>query len=165
MGIDVSHLDSHMGTMQIDSAYHLAYVRLAAELGVPVRMADREALCAAGLDAVVTEAGRLGVVSPDFLILGGPPEPSRTAEHWESVLRRLRPGVTEIYVHAGRPGAEGEALTGRWAQRVADHDFFSSNRFRALLSELDIRSTGYRALREVQRGQRTWGPSSSPSSS
>ena len=40
-GIDVTHLDSHMGTLQLDVKYHELYVRLAAEYRLPIRMASR----------------------------------------------------------------------------------------------------------------------------
>src|SRR2546423_1183455 len=41
-GIDVTHLDSHMGTLQLDPRYLKMYLQLATEFNVPVRMASQE---------------------------------------------------------------------------------------------------------------------------
>ena len=38
-----------------------------------------------------------------------------------------------------------------WAQRVADHQYFSAPETEALLHELGIVRIGYRALRDLQR--------------
>src|SRR5512140_1425558 len=45
-GIDVSHLDSHMGTLQLQPDYLKVYLQLAAEFNLPVRMASQETLAA-----------------------------------------------------------------------------------------------------------------------
>ena len=37
-GVDVSHLDSHMGTLQLEPRYLQVYLQLALELDVPLRM-------------------------------------------------------------------------------------------------------------------------------
>src|SRR5713226_4590491 len=43
-GIDVTHLDSHMGTLQLNPQYIEIYLQLAAEFNLPVRMASQETL-------------------------------------------------------------------------------------------------------------------------
>jgi len=45
-GIDVTHLDSHMGTMQFNEAYFQIYRRLAKEFDLPLRMGSQELLAA-----------------------------------------------------------------------------------------------------------------------
>ena len=37
-GVDVTHLDSHMGALQLDPRYHEVYVKLAKEFNLPLRM-------------------------------------------------------------------------------------------------------------------------------
>ena len=61
-GVDVTHIDSHMGTFQYNPAYMDAYVQLAEEFNLPLRMASqatmekngaptlREKFAAKGLD-------------------------------------------------------------------------------------------------------------------
>lgn len=150
-GVDVTHLDSHMGTLQLDVRYHTLYVRLAAEFGLPIRMAGRTGLADIGMGAVVELADRLGVLAPDHFHYGGPPEPTQTAAYWTGVFRGLRPGVTELYVHAAHPDPELRAMTEGWAQRAADFEFFTRSDTPALLVELGITRIGYRELRAAQR--------------
>jgi len=150
-GIDVVHLDSHMGTVQLDVNYHDLYVRLAAEYRLPIRMASRAGMRDLGMGQIVELADRLGVLSPDHFWYGGPPAPEATAAYWTNLLRTLKPGVTELYIHAAVDAPEMRALTDTWKQRVADFEYFTAASTRALLDELGIVRIGYRPLRELQR--------------
>jgi len=151
-GIDVTHLDSHMGTVQLDARYHELYVRLAADYRLPIRMAPRAMLRTMGMDQVLALADRAGVLAPDYFWYGGPPNPEATSEYWTGRLRDLPAGVNEIYVHAAIDTPEARAMMpAAWAQRVADTAFFQAASTRALVRELGIALIGYRAVRDAQR--------------
>jgi predicted glycoside hydrolase/deacetylase ChbG (UPF0249 family) len=150
-GIDVTHLDSHMGTVQLRPEHHELYLRLAAEYRLPVRMAGRRMLQAMNMEQIIATADGLGVLYPDHFWFGGPPEPGVTAAYWTEMLRNLMPGVTEIYIHPAVDDAELRGMTASAAQREADYRFFASASTRALLDELGIERVGYRAIRELQR--------------
>jgi hypothetical protein len=47
-GIDVTHLDSHMGVLQYNDAYFQVYRRLAKEFDLPLRMGSQETLAPLG---------------------------------------------------------------------------------------------------------------------
>ena len=47
-GIDVTHLDSHMGALQFDDAYLQVYRALANEFELPIRMGSQATLAAFG---------------------------------------------------------------------------------------------------------------------
>ncbi len=150
-GIDVTHLDSHMGTVQLDPRYHELYVRIAADYKLPIRRMARGSLIDMGMERVVQLADKLGVLSPDKLWVGGPSSPAETEAYWSDFLRHLSPGVTEIFIHAGIDTPEGHAITPAWRQRVSDHQFFLADSTRRLLDDLNIQRVGYRALRDRQR--------------
>jgi predicted glycoside hydrolase/deacetylase ChbG (UPF0249 family) len=150
-GIDVTHLDSHMGTVQLDVNYHDLYVRLAAEYRLPIRMANRSFMRDMGMGQIAELADRLGVLSPDHFWYGGPPAPQETAAYWTNVLRQLKPGVSELYIHAAVDAPEMRALGDTWAQRAADFTFFTAPSTRALIRDLGITLIGYRPIRELQR--------------
>jgi len=150
-GVDVTHLDSHMGTMQLQPRYHELYLRLAAEYRVPLRMASARLLPRMGLPDIHAMASSLGVLAPDELHFAGPPEPAATAEYWNALFDKLRPGVSEVIVHAGHDHPELRACCPAWEQRVVDHDFFTSAATQDRLRSLGIVPIGYRALREAQR--------------
>jgi len=150
-GIDVTHLDSHMGTMQLDLRYHSLYVQLAAEYRLPIRMVSRTALRGMGMESVIDLADRLGVMAPDHFWYGGPAAVDETPAYWEQMLRNLKPGVTELYIHAAVDAPEMRAISDAWTQRDADFRFFTAPATRALLRDLGIQPVGYRALRDLQR--------------
>jgi predicted glycoside hydrolase/deacetylase ChbG (UPF0249 family) len=150
-GIDVTHLDSHMGTLQLDVNYHELYVRLAAEYRLPIRMASRSSMHAMGMGEVLEQADRTGVFTPDHLWIGGPPQPEDTAAYWTALFHSLQPGLNELYVHAAVDEPEMRAISDAWAQRAADYRFFSAPSTRALLRDLGIHLSGYRVVRERQR--------------
>lgn len=150
-GVDVTHLDAHMGALHLDRRYHDVYVRLAAEYRLPIRMLGRTRMIESGMEDFLAEADRLGVLAPDHLHYGGPPSLGETESYWTRVLRQLPPGVTEIYVHPADPDAELQAMPERRAQGAADHAFFTGATARAVLDECRVTRVGYRSIRDLQR--------------
>lgn len=154
-GIDVSHLDSHMGTVQLDVNYHALYVRLAAEYRLPIRMARRSWMTLMGMGEIVAQADSLGVLAPDHFWIGGPGSPEDTVWYWTELLKNLPAGVNEIYVHAAVDDPEMRAISDSWRQRTADFEFFTAPATRALIRDLGITLIGYRELRDLQRDLRS----------
>ena len=154
-GIDVTHLDSHMGSVQLDVNYHDLYIRLAAEYRLPIRMANRSFMRDMGMGQIAMLADTLGVLSPDHFWYGGPPAPPDTAAYWTNVLRHLKPGVSELYVHAAVDEPEMRAIGDTWTQRAADFAFFTAPSTGALIRDLGITLIGYRPIRELQRRLQT----------
>jgi predicted glycoside hydrolase/deacetylase ChbG (UPF0249 family) len=102
-GVDITHLDNHMGTLQANARLFPIYVKLAKEYQLPLRMAG------AGADARLGFAGRAqcaraAILHPDhFSFQWG----TETAKIFDTYLAAPRPGVTEIILH---PVADGEEL-------------------------------------------------------
>lgn len=150
-GIDVTHLDSHMGTMQLEARYHDLYLRLASDYRLPVRMVSRRMLAHLGMPEIGEQADRLGILAPDHFWVDGPPSPAETADYWTRLLRDLLPGVTEIYIHAAIDTPEMRAITDSWAQRQADFELFQSQATHRLLADCGVELIGYRQIRDLQR--------------
>ncbi len=154
-GIDVTHLDSHMGTLQYDLRYHAVYVKLALEFDLPLRTASQETLEALGAGQLRSELARAGILCPDYLIHGGRERGEAVGDYWRRMLRGLRPGVTELYIHAAAEGEELRKITGSWRDRVAEYELFTRDpEIRALLESQGVRRIGYRPIRELQRQER-----------
>jgi hypothetical protein len=84
--------------------------------------------------------------------------PEGVKAEWMKRLSELKPGVTEIFIHAGHPSEELKAITGSWAVRSAEFDTFTTDpEIRALLERQGIRRIGYRAIRDLQRKLRAAG--------
>jgi hypothetical protein len=72
--------------------------------------------------------------------------------YWRRMLDGLRPGVTELYIHAALPGEEMQAVTNSWKDRAAEYELFTNDAsIRALLERKGVKRIGYRALRDLQR--------------
>lgn len=157
-GIDITHLDSHMGALQYDIRYHVAYQRLASEFDLPLRMASQETLASFGAGQLRAELAREGILCPDYLVHGGRKPGETVGDYWRRMLRGLRPGVTELYIHAAVDGEELRQITNSWRERVAEYELFTRDaEMRALLEELGVRRIGYRAIRDLQRKERVSG--------
>ena len=154
-GIDVTHLDSHMGTLQYDDRYFQVYRRLAKEFDLPLRMGSQEVLAAGGGGHQRGQLDTDGVVYPDYLIHGGRASGESMRDYWKRMLKDLKPGVTELYIHASLAGEEIKHITNSWQDRVTEHELFTKDpEIRQILESQNVKRIGYRALRDLQRKAR-----------
>ncbi len=148
-GFDVSHLDSHMGTLQLRPEFFDVYLDLAVEFGLPVRLSGASSERSIGFPFRQLAADE-GVLFPDhFVYVTGGVGSRRT---FERTIFELRPGVTELYAHPAIDSDELRALAPDWANRVDDHDLLVRDReFRALAERAGVVFVGYREIRDLQR--------------
>jgi predicted glycoside hydrolase/deacetylase ChbG (UPF0249 family) len=147
-GFDVSHLDSHMGTLQLRPEFFDVYLDLACDFGLPLRLsgASTERLIGFPFRRLAAEQG---VLFPDHFVTIRGVGSRRTIER---VVHELRPGVTEVYLHPAVDSAELRALAPDWSARVDDHDLVvRDGGLRTMLERGGVRLVGYRRLRELQR--------------
>jgi predicted glycoside hydrolase/deacetylase ChbG (UPF0249 family) len=89
-------------------------------------------------------------------------EPGVPAEKWAdfyvAALKNLKPGVTEFVIHPGFDDEELKAATreratwgAAWRQR--DYDFFTSEQFRQLLAQENIKLITWRELGRISAGK------------
>ncbi len=155
-GIDVTHLDSHMGALQLHPEYMKVYLALAIEFDLPVRMASQSTFARMGHPELRAQFAAKGIVFPDYFVydeLGN--EQGRVREFWMDVVRNLQPGVTELYIHASLPTDELKAITSSWSTRAEQFEVFTrSEEMKNLLAEQQVILIGYRPLRDLQRKER-----------
>src|ERR1700730_16816516 len=147
-GFDVSHLAAHMGTTQIKSAFFDVYLDLAVEFRLPLRLSgpDTESLIGFPFRALAAEEG---VVFPDdFVYVPG----VGSRQILLDAIPRLRPGVTEAYLHPAVGSPELEAMATDWEARVDDHKLLVHDRdLHHALEAAGVTLIGYRPLRDVMR--------------
>jgi chitin disaccharide deacetylase len=155
-GIDVTHIDSHMGGMQYDMRFHKRYEKLALEFDLPLRMGPQFFYAKMGYPNYRAKLVKEGLVFPDYLVLVEEPLPGESRKaFWMRVIRGLKPGVNELYIHASDLSPEASVTSNTWRERAADAEVFTSDSdMRNLLEELHIKRIGYRALRDLQRRER-----------
>lgn len=151
-GLDVTHIDSHMGAMQYSPVYHEAYLRIAKDYNIPCRVAGRELMRKFNAEYIVDMADEMGLIHPEFLNMDGPKDLEDTETHWKKVLSDLPVGkVSEIFIHCGQVTPEMTATTATAGQRTADTDWFSEPSTQAWIKEQGIELISYRELRYLQR--------------
>ncbi len=156
-GIDITHIDSHMGTMQYNPVYHKAYLEIAKEYDLPVRMGSPETYEKVGFPGIRKDAEALGLVFPDRLIHEEEPAPGESRKNfWLRMIRELKPGVTELYIHASVATDEAKAIAGSWKERATDYELFAKDPdIRKAIQDGGIIRIGYRPLRDLQRKERS----------
>jgi predicted glycoside hydrolase/deacetylase ChbG (UPF0249 family) len=147
-GFDVTHLDSHMGTLQLRPEFFDVYLDLAVEFSLPLRLSGRSTQELVGFP-FRDLADEEGVIAPDhFVYYSG--VGARSA--FETYFEGLRPGVTELYLHPATDHAELRALAPDWERRVDDHQLLTSEP--ELVERLEahgVQLISWRDLRELQR--------------
>ncbi len=147
-GVDVTHLDSHMGSNQIDPRFFAIYVELAVEYALPLRMVGPK------LD------GLLGFPGRDQATAAGLIFPDEFVSHWgrptDALLREALPtvgaGVTEVNVHPVLDGPELRGYDRAEAQiRVDDHAVTTDPAMAGFLDDQGFRRISFRPLRDLQR--------------
>jgi len=147
-GFDVSHLDSHMGTLQMRPEFFDVYLELAVEFRLPLRLsgASTERVIGFPFRRLAAEED---VVFPDNFV-HVPGVGSRRII--ERALFDMRPGVTEVYVHPAADSPELRALAPDWAARVDDHDAVTRDKaLLALAERAGVIFIGWRQLRDLMR--------------
>lgn len=156
-GMDLTHLDSHMGTLQLDPRYLEVYVRLGVEFKLPLRMASQATMTRFGFPDLRAQIAAKGIVfTDDFVYEELSQEKQDVRGFWLKILRQLKPGVTELYIHAGKPTDELKSITGSWPTRSAEFETFTTDaEVRQLVESEKIIRIGYRPLRELQRAAKS----------
>jgi predicted glycoside hydrolase/deacetylase ChbG (UPF0249 family) len=148
LGIQPTHLDSHMGTLYQNKALFEVFLRVARKNKLPVRIAK----------TWFTRADFLPVtLKPDDVyidrILDITPavEPNDWGKFYSDAIKNLEPGVTEVVIHLAYDDAEMRGATvdhpnwgAAWRQR--DFEYFTSDAFRKLLQENQIKLITWRDL-------------------
>lgn len=161
-GIDVTHLDSHMGTCFFP-AFLEVYADLAREFRVPVFAArpDPQVLAERGmqdlakaLDPLLERLEAEGVpVLDGFDANSLAFAPGEGARHNAARLDRLPRGVSYLICHPARDGEELRAVCPDHAHmRDFERRFYGGEEGRRALADRGIRTVGMRALRDLMRG-------------
>ena len=146
LGIVPTHLDSHMGTLYQNKALFEIFLRVAREQKLPVRVAKAWFTRADFLPELLTPND---VFIDRVLDINPSVAPQDWASFYSDALRKLEPGVTEVVIHLAYDDAEMRGATSdhpawgaAWRQR--DFEFFTSDAFRKVLAENNIKLITWR---------------------
>jgi len=74
----------------------------------------------------------------------------KTFSNYRDFLIKLKPGVTELYIHAAEESDEIKAITNAWRNRDIDYKIFMSDEMKDLIDSLGVHLIGWRDLQELQ---------------
>lgn len=146
-GFDVSHLDSHLGVLQMRPEFFDLYLELALDFRLPLRLFGESAEGSIGFP-FRRLAAEEGLVFPDhFAYVSG----VGSRRVIEKALFELEPGVTEFQVQPAADTPELRALAPDWAGRVDDHHLTTHDAaLRTMVERSGAHLIGYRELRALQ---------------
>ncbi len=150
-GIDVTHLDAHMGAAMSTPEFLEAYIKVGQEFQLPVLLDYRlPAMKEEKIQKILTE--RDVVVDRSYT---AQPENFKEgmAQYYTSVIKNLEPGLNCLLIHLAYDDAEMQGVTidhPDWgsAWRQADVDFFSSPECAKVLKEEKIVLVTWREVRD-----------------
>ena len=146
-GVDVTHLDAHMGTMQLERRYFEVLLDLAAEYRLPIRMFGARTEERLGFAARATARAE-GILCPDHMIDVWARPRGSVADR----LANLRPGVTELFLHPVEDGPELRAYDPTHPDiRAGDYAEMLNPAFGDLIDAAGARLITFAALRDLQR--------------
>jgi chitin disaccharide deacetylase len=161
-GIDVTHIDSHEGTLQLRPEFAETYLRLASDFSLPVRSGSRRLLQEVGLSGRwIDDIRGRGIHVPDNLIYV-PIDAFRSYKEKEfytlNLIDNLLPGITEIYFHPAVPNGNGagvsddERLSFREV-RNWDYQLLLSASLPGLIARRGITLIDFKPLRQLTRSR------------
>lgn len=151
-GIPVNHMDSHMGTLQENPEFFKVYLQLASEFNLPMRMASQSTLEKFGHPEIRKMTAEKGIISPDYFIYEEMENYKEVKPFWTDIVKKMKPGVTEIFIHASKPGEEVKSITYSWKTRGKEYELFVNDKdFARFLKDEGVILIGYQPLFELQR--------------
>lgn len=159
-GIDVTHMDTHMGTIT-HPRFIPAYLQTLTQARLPgliprldapglmqLGVDEETAQMSAGLIPMLEQQGFPLVDRIDYLPLDDP------QGHLEIALQKLKslpPGITHFLMHPAIDTPELRAITPDWRGRVANYQAFMSREIKDFLKDAGIQVIGYRPIRDLMR--------------
>jgi predicted glycoside hydrolase/deacetylase ChbG (UPF0249 family) len=149
MGVRPTHLDSHQYRLIMNGKELFdVMLRVAHDYKLPV-FVNRDWF--ADYPYLPKSLGPDDIVLDHTITIGPEVPPEKWADFYMSALKSLKPGVTEFVIHPGFDDEELRAATrerptwgSAWRQR--DFDFFTSDQFRQILVQENIKLITWREL-------------------
>ncbi|MEE3326840.1 MAG: polysaccharide deacetylase family protein [Myxococcota bacterium] len=161
-GIDVTHLDAHMGTAMLPPLHEI-YVQLAIDYALPVFFfrPDEGLLARLGLGPVASLAGEIAqrLERHGIPVLDGFDSDSLSfkegegAAHNRARLHGLSEGIHYLICHPAAAGEELSAITDSAHCREFERVFYGGPEGLDALAQEEVRTLGMRVLREFVRSK------------
>ena len=155
MGLPITHLDSHMGTLFSNPEFFERYVKVGIEKQIPILIASPKgvggeargrAKLLGGMVERVWEAGLPVIDSVHTASYGW--KTTEKIPHYSKAIRNLKPGITEMIVHCTKPDTVIDVITGGRELLYGDYYALISPEVKKVIEEEGIILTTWRELKE-----------------
>ncbi len=151
LGIEPTHLDSHMGCLIYNPELFKVYLEVSREYAIPAMVSRGEVLAAGQPWRDMIRPTDL--VIDNIYTAGMPDYETGLGNYYREVLATLQPGVSVLLIHTALDGAESAGMAGgvagwgnRWRQQ--DFNFFTSDDFLEIIKAENIQLTTWREVNE-----------------
>lgn len=158
MGLPITHLDSHMGTLFYNPEYFQLYVKVGIEKQIPIMMVSGRGEPRDDLERqmmpMIREAAQAvwegGLPVLDYLqrSTADTHDPKVMADTLIEDLRALKPGITQVILHGTRTGCNFHAISSSGGTREAELEMVLNADVKKVIEEEGIILTSYRELME-----------------
>ena len=159
-GIDVTHIDTHMGTVA-DPKFIPIYLQMAREFNLPLFLprVNREFLVQMGFGdnvepmlAMFKKLEDSGIPMLDQIIIDTLNDSSDKTEYYHERFKEIKPGLTHLLFHPAKMSPELQAITPDDCKfRDLDYQAFTDPRMKEFVKEFDLKIIGYREIRDILR--------------
>jgi len=161
-GIDVTHLDSHMGTV-FNTRFVEVYIALAREYRLPafIPRISADTLRRADLPPnleryveLIDDAEKSGFpVFDQFNSDSLQFPPSTGASHNRARADGLGPGISYLITHCAQGGEQLESIAPDWRQRDEERQIYSDGTMARHFADTGVKTLGMRPLRDLLRSR------------
>jgi predicted glycoside hydrolase/deacetylase ChbG (UPF0249 family) len=159
-GIDVTHVDSHLGTI-MNPKFIQSYIQAAASRLLPNMLPrlDARGVEVMGLSAdqiqmygpVIQQLENMGVPMLDGLLFIPLHEPHGQMETAKDLFGNLPVGISHLVLHPSIDTVELRSIASDWESRVSNYNTFMSDELKKFIEGEDIKLIGYRQIRDAMR--------------
>jgi predicted glycoside hydrolase/deacetylase ChbG (UPF0249 family) len=135
MGMDVDHIDTHMGTLYGTIDYAMAYMKVAQEYNIPamvISLTDPEVLRRFQEEGYPVDENTSNLISQyplpqldDFHAVPSGKTYDEKIQNFFQMVKALKPGLTEIIFHPSVDTENLKSITNSWQQRVWEAEMFA----------------------------------------
>src|SRR5512147_1703745 len=159
-GIDITHVDSHMGTI-MNPKFIQSYIKSAASRLLPNMLPRMDAK---GMDMVelspeekhlyeplIQQFEKMGIPMLDGIVSMPLDQPTGQMEIAKDLLGNLPVGITHFIFHPSIDTVELRSIAPDWESRVTNYNTFMSDELKKFIEGEDIKPIGYRQIRNAMR--------------
>jgi len=155
-GLPINYLTSHLEVLTYNQPYFDILVKLAAEYSFPIRFLNNPNY---GNDMEAREKSlkSKGIVYPDYIIwneLDSIKSNRDVKPGMETIIKNLKPGVTELFVHPSILSPEIKNLTRNYSRKVEEYEWLINPDLVTLLKQQDIKLISYKDLYKLQQSKK-----------